>query len=212
LTNNRNNFVVKLRHLFLSAPGDLLPRWQEAFPKASAAGLNGQGGTAGAADVVWLRLVADSPAPSQIAEARKKFGAAAIVVMSDIPTDEEALSCFSAAARGYCNSHASPEILNQIANVVSQGGVWIGPGLMQRLLDATHPVLPPANEDWAKVLTERERQVARTIAEGASNKEIARQLGITERTVKAHTGAIFEKLKVRDRLQLVLAMGKQPKP
>ena len=45
--------------------------------------------------------------------------------------------------------------------------------------------------------------------EGCSNKEVARQLDITERTVKAHLGAIYRKLGVRDRMQLVLKMAKQ---
>jgi DNA-binding NarL/FixJ family response regulator len=83
---------------------------------------------------------------------------------------------------------------------------------MQRLLVGTArlPEAAPAPVDWAAPLTERERQVAQAVAAGASNKEIARQLGITERTIKAHTGAIFEKLAVRDRLQLsLLVHGRQ---
>jgi len=54
------------------------------------------------------------------------------------------------------------------------------------------------------VLTPRERDVAIEVAHGATNKEVAQRLNITERTVKAHLGAVFEKLGVRDRLQLVL--------
>ncbi len=57
---------------------------------------------------------------------------------------------------------------------------------------------------WQEKLTERELQVARLIAQGASNKEIARQLDITERTVKAHVAALLEKCSARDRLQLSL--------
>jgi DNA-binding NarL/FixJ family response regulator len=59
-------------------------------------------------------------------------------------------------------------------------------------------------------LTPRERDVAEQVALGASNKEIAERLDITPRTVKAHMGAIFDKLGVRDRLQLVLALRKAP--
>jgi DNA-binding NarL/FixJ family response regulator len=73
------------------------------------------------------------------------------------------------------------------------------------------PVVAEAPADWSAGLTEREREVARAVASGASNKEIARRLGITERSVKAHTGAIFEKLGVRDRLQLSLVVhGRRP--
>ena len=58
-----------------------------------------------------------------------------------------------------------------------------------------------------RVLSEREVQVARMVAAGASNKEIASRLAITERTVKAHLAASFEKLAVRDRLQLALRVN-----
>ncbi|MNW12082.1 Transcriptional regulatory protein LiaR [compost metagenome] len=54
------------------------------------------------------------------------------------------------------------------------------------------------------MLTERETTVARYAASGQANAQIAEALGITERTVKAHLSAVFEKLKVSDRLQLAL--------
>jgi DNA-binding NarL/FixJ family response regulator len=145
---------------------------------------------------------------------RKRLGDVPIVVLSDQPTDEEALSCFAAGARGYCNTHATAELLRRVADVVLQGGLWIGESLMQRLLQGTARIPMPAPvgapSDWAALLTEREREVALAVAEGASNKEVARRLSITERTVKAHAGAIFEKLGVRDRLQLSLVVhGRQ---
>jgi RNA polymerase sigma factor (sigma-70 family) len=55
-------------------------------------------------------------------------------------------------------------------------------------------------------LTERERGVAEAVASGLSNKEVARRLGITERTVKAHLSSAFRKLGVRDRMQLVVRL------
>ncbi|MDP3828327.1 MAG: helix-turn-helix transcriptional regulator, partial [Polaromonas sp.] len=88
--------------------------------------------------------------------------------------------------------------------------------LMQRLVSATGRVQAQASgaaaaegANWSKDLTDREKEVAATLAAGASNKEIARALGITERTVKAHVGAILEKLHVRDRLQLSLIVNGQ---
>lgn len=84
--------------------------------------------------------------------------------------------------------------------------------LMQRLLTATARVqfVEPERAPlpaWVTLLTVREQEVAMAVAKGASNKEIARQLDITERTVKAHVGAILDKLKVRDRLQLSLCIN-----
>ncbi len=54
--------------------------------------------------------------------------------------------------------------------------------------------------------------MARAVSAGRSNKEVADKMFISERTVKAHLGAIFEKLGVRDRLQLVLRLAAAPEP
>jgi DNA-binding NarL/FixJ family response regulator len=100
--------------------------------------------------------------------------------------------------------------LRQVATVVENGGVWIGQSLMQRFLAASARLLPEraAEKDaWRGSLTPREQEVATELAKGASNKEIARQLDITERTVKAHVGATLEKLGARDRLQLSLIIN-----
>jgi DNA-binding NarL/FixJ family response regulator len=122
-----------------------------------------------------------------------------------MPNDLEALAVFASSARGYCNTHAGDEVLSKVAGVVSQGGLWIGESIMKRLLSAPMPKEAlTTNTMWASSLTEREFEVAKAVALGASNKEIATQLGITERTIKAHVGAVLEKLQVRDRLQLAL--------
>ncbi len=65
------------------------------------------------------------------------------------------------------------------------------------------------NQDWEERLTVREKEIARLLARGGSNKEIARKLEITERTVKAHVSSILEKLGVRDRLQVALRINGQ---
>jgi len=83
---------------------------------------------------------------------------------------------------------------------------------MQRLLAgvarvAAKKYTPPEVSVWASGLTEREIEVARAAASGASNKEIAIRLDITDRTVKAHLGSVFDKLKLRDRLQLSLLVN-----
>jgi DNA-binding NarL/FixJ family response regulator len=212
LTNGK---TAEIAHCFVSEGGGLLSRWREAFPAAHAFrfdGLAAQPVASATSKIVWVHL-AKGMAPAKILETvRGRLAESIIIVLSDTPSDEEALSCFAAGARGYCNTHAVAELLHRVADVVAQGGLWIGETLMQRLLQGTARIpLPPregAIPDWAALLTERERQVARAVAEGASNKEIARRLDITERTVKAHTGAIFEKLQVRDRLQLSLLVNR----
>lgn len=188
-----------------------MPRWQEAFPKATAHRFGERVTRRRSPTVVWVRLLA-RPAAGVLAQARQMFGDEAIcVVLADIPDEEQALACFAAAARGYCNTHAVPALLRQVADVVAQGGLWIGETLMQRLLRGTSQALaarPRADvTSWGAKLTRRECEVAQAVAAGASNKEVARQFNITERTVKAHVGAILEKLGVRDRLQLAIVVN-----
>jgi DNA-binding NarL/FixJ family response regulator len=192
-------------HLFVTANGEMLPRWQHAFANASVVANVDMAAVNPA--FVWLRLQAGQSVSEQIQRMRQYVGAAAIVVLSDTPNDDEGLEAFSASARGYCNSHAAEEVLRQVSNVVSQGGLWIGESLMQRLLVGVNRVKPSVTENvpaWRDKLTEREREVALAVSRGASNKEVARQLGITERTVKAHIAVIFTKLAVQDRLHLAL--------
>lgn len=172
--------------------------------------------------LVWLRLNEALPAPDQLTALRQLVGATPVIVLANYPDDDEALALFSAGIRGYCNAHATAANLRQVAKVVQAGGLWIGEALMQRLLASTQvamsrmPIEGLPGDDAARgiadrlsALTEREREVARAVANGSSNKEIARQLDITERTIKAHTGSIFQKLKVRDRLHLALIVNGQ---
>jgi DNA-binding NarL/FixJ family response regulator len=203
-------------HCFISRQGDLLPRWREAFPSAIACcGYDAKVSRRGTPHLVWARLQAGVAVAQILGAVRQELGEMPVIVLSDQPGDEEAINCFAAGVRGYCNTHATAELLKRVADVVLQGGLWIGESLMQRLLQGTARMPMPAPSaappDWAALLTEREHQVALAVAEGASNKEVARRLGITERTVKAHAGAIFEKLDVRDRLQLSLVVLGRPR-
>lgn len=210
------------RHVFVSPSGEALPRWLQAFPDAGVI-RPGTAITPLAADaLVWLRLDQARPALEQMIELRERVGSARVIVLANQPDNEEALTLFSSGARGYCNAHATAANLRQVASVVEAGGLWIGEALMQRLLASTQTAmakLPTARlvqdqtaritADHLSTLTQREQEVARAVANGSSNKEIARQLDITERTVKAHVGAVFQKLKVRDRLHLALIVNGQ---
>ncbi len=111
----------------------------------------------------------------------------------------------------------------KILSVVSKKGVWLSsagiPALMARLHESAIPAKPDArqNEETGSFaaagtnplngLTRREVEIARLINKGCSNKAVAKELDIAERTVKAHLSSIFEKLDVKDRLQLVVLMS-----
>jgi len=119
-------------------------------------------------------------------------------------------------ARGYCHAYAPAATWGQVLHAVASGSVWMGASLVARLLHQLDTVMagaakasiePASNPtaDWQHdALTERECTIARRVARGEANNTIAAALGISERTVKAHLTAIYEKLGVTDRLQLAL--------
>ncbi|PKO70126.1 MAG: DNA-binding response regulator, partial [Betaproteobacteria bacterium HGW-Betaproteobacteria-14] len=157
-----------------------MPRWREAFPAAIGLRFDNNAKPKSIPTLLWVRLPSNRAVAPLLADLRRRLGNLPCILLSDIPDDNQALAGFSAAARGYCNTHAAPAFLQQVADVVGQGGLWIGETLMNRLVDATALVAidKPADptESWASLLTPREQEVARAVAEGASNKEIARGL------------------------------------
>ena len=128
-----------------------------------------------------------------------------VIVVNTYPNDEEGYAVLLAGAAAYCHAAAPKELLQQVISAVISGEIWAGRSLVLRLLNAVNRL--PAKPDPLLVLSDREREVAHAAARGQSNKEIARALNITERTVKAHLSACFEKLNVNDRVQLTLKVN-----
>lgn len=200
------------RHVFITARPEPIPRWLQAFPDATLVRDQGPGMTdpalLKAASVIWLHATGDTAAvAAQVSALRTAASHVPIVVLSNVPEDDQGLAALAAGASGYCSALTLPEVLHQVAGVVEQGGLWVGPQLMRRLMQglaARNSEPPEADLDR---LSQRERQVAEAVARGATNKEIARVMGITERTVKAHLSAAYEKLGVRDRMHLSLVVN-----
>jgi two-component system, NarL family, nitrate/nitrite response regulator NarL len=200
--------------IFVSPPGRMRERWNLAFPDARVVS-----GIAGVGDLqrpgsgsLWLDLstiAADSRLESVTAASSMGWP---VVVMVGVPEEAEAFAVLKVGVHGYCHVKAAPEQLREIALVVEHGGLWMPPNLMQRLLLLSTRVVPAAAPQSPELndLTSRELMVAERVARGASNREIAEALEITERTVKAHLSAIFAKLDVRDRVQLALRMNNIP--
>lgn len=205
--------MKSLNHLFISDAGILLESWVSAFPSALCLPSKRMGEIDTTPSMIWLRLSPDVSIAQQISAIRSHFSTQPLVAMSDLPRDLEAMAVFSVGARGYCNTHAGIEVLHSIASVVEEGGLWIGESIMQRLLSTPMPTPSNANtppfDKWSENLTEREREVARKVMLGLSNLEVASELGITERTVKAHLGAVLQKLQLKSRLQLALFIRSQ---
>lgn len=128
-----------------------------------------------------------------------------IIIVNTNPNDEEGYAALQAGAVAYCHAAAPRELLQQVLNAVNSGEIWAGRSLMGRLLKAVNRLT--IKLDPLLGLSDREREVAYLAARGQSNKEIARELNITERTIKAHLSACFEKLGLNDRIQLALKVN-----
>lgn len=200
------------RHLFLTERAQPIPRWVEAFPDALL--MCGQGmdttdpSILAQSSIIWLHASGDDQAVASWVGAVKAVAQnAPIVVLSNVPEDGQGLVALAAGASGYCSALTLPAVLHQVASVVAHGGTWVGPQLMRRLMQGLAKQGGETTEPALDRLSLRERQVAQAVARGSTNKEVARVMGITERTVKAHLSAAFEKLGVRDRMQLSLVVN-----
>ena len=125
-----------------------------------------------------------------------------VVVLTTFVERERVLEAVDAGAVGYLLKDADPEELVRSIRAAARGESPFAPRAAQALLaDRSERSSRGAP---AAILTDREREVLRLVARGLSNKEIARWLGISEKTVKAHLGAAFQRIGVRDRTQAAL--------
>ncbi|MBK5914923.1 helix-turn-helix domain-containing protein [Rhodocyclus purpureus] len=191
------------RNIFVTRSPQPPERWRQAFPEAEI--VVRLPDDVDANSLVWLHNLtpAQLPGTSPLSGARW-------VVMHDEPSDEGGLAALAQGAAAYCNAHATPELLKSIATVVRSQGLWVGESLLNRLLGgiSLRASVPQEQHPALTRLSEREREVALCVARGEQNKVIARRLDLAERTIKAHLTSVFEKLGVRDRLQLALLLSK----
>jgi len=208
------------QHFVSDPPASAPLRWREAFPlgQMHTAGDIRQSASWPDPAVVWLSTE-DPQWLQHLKDIKALRPTGAVVLLSATPAVDEGLRALDAGVQGYTHAYALPELLQEVALVVQHGGLWVGPELMTRLISATakavssraSATLPAQANPWS-MLSAREAQVARLVCAGQSNKEVALKLFISERTVKAHLGQMFEKLTVRDRLQLVLRLASVPEP
>ena len=129
------------------------------------------------------------------------------LLLTTFDEDELVFGSLRAGARGFLLKDASPEALVAAIRSAAHGGTVIDGQVAGRVLnrlDGSAPAAAPALSG----LSAREDEVARLVATGASNQEIARRLFLTEGTVKNHVSAALRKLGLRDRTQLALAYAR----
>ena len=128
-----------------------------------------------------------------------------MVILTTFDREDYLFEALQAGAAGFLLKNASPEDLIQAIRVVARGDAMLAPELTRRVLDrfAVSPG-PVQRPDRLNQLTEREWDILRLLAEGASNAEIAQQLFVGEATVKTHVSRVLAKLGLRDRVQAVV--------
>jgi DNA-binding NarL/FixJ family response regulator len=127
-----------------------------------------------------------------------------IIVFPNQLNQAAALRLFSVGVSGQCAPYIGKEQLSLVLSVVDSGEIWGGKSFIQQLImQSTLPAKMIHNDDLDD-LSEREVNVAHSVSRGLSNKQIALEMGITERTVKAHLTSIFKKTNTKDRLSLAL--------
>jgi len=129
-----------------------------------------------------------------------------VLVLTTFGDDEVLWGAIEAGAAGFVLKDSSAEDLIAAVRAVAAGGAWFDPSVAPRVLDRYRRIVAPATRDAARLdlLTDREHDVLRLMARGASNAEIAASLCVADATVKSHIGSIFTKLGVRDRAAAIV--------
>ncbi|WP_026313468.1 response regulator [Actinomadura flavalba] len=152
-------------------------------------------------DIVLLDLkMPGADGLAALTELRAREVPARVLVLTSVTERGRVLPAVRAGAAGYLYKDVDPKALVQAIRAVHDGHVLFAP-------DAAEAVLAgePAGDDRGlAALTEREREVLVHIAQGRSNREIARALVVSEKTVKTHVSNLLMKLGVQDRTQAAL--------
>jgi DNA-binding NarL/FixJ family response regulator len=124
-----------------------------------------------------------------------------VLILTTFDDDDVLWGAIEAGAAGFVLKEASADDLVRAARTVAEGGSWIDPAVLPRVLAAYRATVVPHAREEQKLeqLTERELDVLRLMASGATNAEIAGELSVSGATVKTHVGSIFAKLGTRDR-------------
>ncbi|MEH6393599.1 response regulator transcription factor [Pseudoalteromonas sp.] len=189
-------------HIFISPRELISPHWKNAYPHCEVKHLAPKNITADT--VIWI--LAGTP---QWLELIKKYSQNRIpvIVMTRELTINELGAALQMGARGYVEAFASQVIIEQVAETILSGGIWLPGQLLSNLVGVLSKQPINYQHDCnLDCLTKRERQVVDIVVTGATNKQVAKKLYITERTVKEHMSSVFNKLKVRDRMHLMLAV------
>ena len=141
-------------------------------------------------------------------EATRRLPRQRVLILTTFGLDEYIIDALRAGASGFLLKDAPTAEVVAAVRSVAAGDAVLSPAVTRQLLDRFATRLPSVREEapprGLKMLTERELEVLRHVARGLSNAEIARQLVVSETTIKTHVGNLLAKLGLRDRVQAVV--------
>jgi two-component system, NarL family, nitrate/nitrite response regulator NarL len=129
-----------------------------------------------------------------------------IVVFTASESIEEAVRALDAGASGYVSSASTGDELIAAVDAVLGGDTFISQQIASKVISALRTVALRKAERQAQMLNVREEQIARLLLKGKTNKEIAKALALSEKTVKHYMSLLMQKLAARNRLELALAI------
>jgi DNA-binding NarL/FixJ family response regulator len=131
---------------------------------------------------------------------------ARVLILTALRDEGREEAALHGGARGFVHKDASADVLVRAIRAVAAGELWFDPAVLRA--SPAEPSAAPAPSGRA-ALTTREREVVSLVVEGLRNEEIARRLGINEKTVRNHLTAVFAKMGVSGRLELVVLAYRQ---
>lgn len=156
-------------------------------------------------DIALLDISMPGSGLTAAAEISLRFPAVAIVVLTASEADDDLLAALKTSARGYALKGVGADELTNILLSVADGASYVSPTLAGRVLAAMQERRIQRNAaNEVEDLTDREATILRHVAQGFSNKEIALQLDLQEKTVKHYMTNILQKLQVRNRVEAAL--------
>ncbi len=143
-----------------------------------------------------------------LARIRELDAGVAVVVLTDNPTVEQVRSARQAGVRGFINRRASGDTIARILVAAGQGQALVEGDIFDHLLGASSAESGPGPEAF----TAREKEVRDMVIRGMADKQIARELGISVKTIEKHVGSILRKTGARNRTMLAGMTGSEPAP
>jgi two-component system nitrate/nitrite response regulator NarP len=152
-------------------------------------------------DVLLLDLqMPDGTGMDVFRELKSKGGAPRMIILTAAIDDASLMEAKSLGASGMVLKSSDPAYIIECLDRVSRGGQWIDPELAERVQELSDTF----GSSGRPALAPRERQLVRFVRQGLRNREIAKQLGVTEGTVKVYLHAVFDKLGVSNRTELAI--------